>query len=129
MLKPVLIVIGTICVVLGFIGIFLPVLPTTPFLLLAAACYMRSSQKLYNKLLENKYFGPYIKDYYEERGIPLHAKVMALVILWPSLISSLVFFIDFFWARVAVTIVGLLVSIYILSIKTKRINRKEGKRC
>ncbi|NMA67862.1 MAG: DUF454 domain-containing protein [Desulfitobacterium sp.] len=125
--KPVLIVLGTIFVVLGFIGMFLPVLPTTPFLLLAAACYMRSSEKLYNKLIENRYFGSYIKDYYEERGIPLHGKIMAMVIMWPSLICSIVFFIDFFWAKVAVGIVGVLVSAYILSLKTKRIDKRKGR--
>ncbi len=126
MLKPVLIVIGSICVILGFIGMFLPVLPTTPFLLLAAACFLKSSQKLYDKLVENKYLGSYIKDYYEERGIPLHAKVLALSTLWPSLIFSMVFFIDFFWARVAVTIIGILVSLYLLSLKTKRIDKRAG---
>lgn len=127
MLKPILIVIGTICTALGFIGIFLPVLPTTPFLLLAAACYLRSSQRLYDWLLSNKYFGSYIRDYYEDRGIPLHAKVAALSLLWPSLICSIVFFIDFFWAKVAVATIGVLVSAYILSIKTKKIDKRKGK--
>jgi len=66
-----LIVVGTISTALGILGIFVPILPTTPFLLLAAACYSRSSQRFYDWLLNNKYFGNYIRNYLEKKGIPL----------------------------------------------------------
>ena len=66
-----LIIAGTIFLVFGIIGIFLPILPTTPFLLLAAACYARSSKRFYNWLMNNKWFGNYIKNYNEGRGVPL----------------------------------------------------------
>ena len=72
---------GTIFVVLGGLGVLLPGLPTTPFLILAAACYIRSSQKLYDWLIANKTFGPYLKDYREGKGIPRRAKKIALVMM------------------------------------------------
>ena len=68
---------GTFFVGLGIIGIFLPLLPTTPFLLLAAACYARSSKRFYNWLLNNKWFGNYIKNYRERKGIPLQIKIIS----------------------------------------------------
>ena len=70
-IRAVLIVAGTLCVGLGALGIFLPLLPTTPFLLLAAACYARSSQRFYDWLLNNKYLGQYITGYVQRRGYPL----------------------------------------------------------
>tara|TARA_B100000941_G_scaffold206745_1_gene150953 strand:- start:4660 stop:5097 length:438 start_codon:yes stop_codon:yes gene_type:complete len=68
---------GSTFVAIGTIGIFVPGLPTTVFLLLAAACYVRSSEKLYNWLINNKTFGKYIKDFREGRGMPMRAKIFA----------------------------------------------------
>ena len=121
MLRVILISIGTISVILGTIGIFLPVIPTTPFLLLAGACYMRSSEKLHNWLLENKWLGPYIRDYYEGKGIPLRAKIVSVSLLWLSLIISIVYFIDIMWVRIFLLGVGLAVTVFILTRKTKKI--------
>jgi uncharacterized protein len=70
---------------LGAVGIFLPVLPTTPFLLLAAACYCRSSDKLYQWLMGNKWFGTYIKNYREGKGLSIKTKIIALTVLWVSI--------------------------------------------
>ncbi|MBM01599.1 MAG: hypothetical protein CL762_02635 [Chloroflexi bacterium] len=69
---------GSIFVGIGAIGIFVPGLPTTIFLILAAACYIRSSEKLYNWLIRNKTFGKYIKDFREGKGMPIRAKITAL---------------------------------------------------
>ena len=80
--------IGTICVGLGVLGIILPLLPATPFLLLASACYVRGSERLNRRLLENKYLGPYIVNIKERRGLPLRAKVYTLLLLWPSILFS-----------------------------------------
>jgi len=68
---------GSVFVGIGTIGIFVPGLPTTVFLILAAACYVRSSEKLYNWLIKNKTFGKYIRDYREEKGMPKKAKIVA----------------------------------------------------
>ena len=71
------ITLGSIFVAIGTIGIFVPGLPTTVFMLLAAACYVRSSERLYNWLIRNKTFGKYIKDYREGKGMPIKAKIFA----------------------------------------------------
>lgn len=80
-----LIIAGTLCVILALIGVLFPVLPTTPFLLLAAVCYGRSSEKFYHWLLNNGLFGRYIRNYREGRGIPLKQKVITIGLLWLSI--------------------------------------------
>lgn len=82
---------GTICVALGAIGIVLPILPTTPFLLAAAACYYKSSPRLHRWLLNNKYFGEYIRNYTEGKGLTAKTKVTALTVLWATISISIVF--------------------------------------
>ncbi|MDQ3803466.1 MAG: YbaN family protein [Acidobacteriota bacterium] len=86
--KIVLNTLGTVCVGLGVLGIVLPLLPATPFLLLASACFVRGSERLNRRLLGNKYLGPYITNIKERRGMPLRAKVYTLLLLWPSLLLS-----------------------------------------
>lgn len=81
MKKKLFLLLGFISVILGTLGIFLPLLPTTPFLLLAALCFERSSDKFYNMLIENRYFGKYLKDYREKKGITMKNKIAALAIL------------------------------------------------
>ena len=82
---------GTICVVLGAIGMVLPLLPTTPLLLAAAACYCKSSDRMYNWLLNNKWFGEYIRNYKEGKGLPMKTKITALTVLWITISFSTVF--------------------------------------
>ncbi|MGZ8291006.1 MAG: YbaN family protein [Telluria sp.] len=84
-MKIALNVIGSIAVVLAILGIFLPLLPTTPFLLLASGCFARGSTRMHGWLLGNKVCGKYIRDYEEGRGIPVRGKVTALLILWGSI--------------------------------------------
>ena len=74
--------VGVIAVVLGVIGIFLPMWPTTPFLLLAAACFVRSSERLYTWLIEHRRLGCYVRDYMSGKGIPLRAKQVSLTLMW-----------------------------------------------
>ena len=118
-LRMVLLVIGWLSVVLGVIGIFVPVLPTTPFLLLAAACFVRSSRRFYLWLVEHPRLGPWIRDYLEGQGIPLKGKVYALVLMWAS-ISLSCFLVPLPWARGVMLTSAVLVSIYILRQKTLR---------
>jgi uncharacterized membrane protein YbaN (DUF454 family) len=85
---------GTICVVLGAVGIVLPILPTTPFLLAAAACYYKSSPRMHHWLLNNKWFGEYIRNYQEGKGLTLKTKVTALSVLWITIGFSTIFMLD-----------------------------------
>jgi uncharacterized membrane protein YbaN (DUF454 family) len=121
LLKAFLIVIGFIAVGLGILGMFLPILPTTPFLLLAAACFAKSSNRFYHWLLNNKWFGSYIKNYREGKGIPLKIKIMALSFLWSTILLSTIFFLDNIYVRIVLLLIALAVTIHISLIKTKNI--------
>lgn len=92
--KILLITAGTISLALGAIGVVLPIIPTTPFLLLAAACYYRSSKRMHRWLLNNKWFGEYIRNYKGGKGIPLKTKITALVMLWVTIGVSTVFMLN-----------------------------------
>ncbi len=118
-LRMILLIIGWLSVVLGVIGIFLPVLPTTPFLLLAAACFVRSSRRFYLWLVEHPKLGPWIRNYLEGQGIPLKGKVYALVLMWASITLSC-FLVPMPWARGFMLTSAVLVSVYILRQKTLR---------
>lgn len=115
--NTVLAVAGTLCVVMGIIGIFLPLIPTTPFLLLGAACYLKGSQKLYDKLINNKLLGTYIKDYREGRGIPQKSKAYAITLLWISMGYSIVFLVDTTLIRIILVLIAVGVTWHILSLK------------
>lgn len=82
-------IIGTIAVGLAILGVFLPLLPTTPFLLLASACYARGSKRMHAWLLGNKVFGRYLRDFEEGRGIPLRGKIVAVSLMWISILYSI----------------------------------------
>ena len=84
-----LIVIGCISVVLAILGVFLPLLPTTPFLLLASACFVRSSDRLHRWLRHHPIFGEYLRNFEDNRALPLRAKVVSLLLLWPSMMYSI----------------------------------------
>jgi len=111
---------GTIALALGIVGIFLPGLPTTPFLLLSAWCYARSSPRLYTWLMQHPVLGTYIRDYLERRGVPLRAKILALALLWPSIIVTAVFATRLLHARLALLFIAAAVSVHILKLKTLR---------
>jgi uncharacterized membrane protein YbaN (DUF454 family) len=119
-LKYLLIAIGTLSVALGFLGIFLPVLPTTPFLLLAAACYIRSSERFYCWLINNRYCGKYIRDYREKKGIPLKLKIYVISLLWITILASIIFIIDLPVIRILLIVIAVGVTIHLTTIKTIR---------
>ena len=114
------IIAGSISLTLGIIGIFLPLLPTTPFLLLAAACYARGSSRLHNWLLNNKMFGKYIRNYREGKGIPARSKVLALTLLWLTIGFSIFYIIPILIVKIILFTIAILVSIYIMSLPTLR---------
>ena len=114
----VLIIVGSFFAGLGILGIFLPLLPTTPFLLLAAACYIRSSERLYDWLMNNKWIGRYIKNYLEGKGVPLKSKVLSISALWITIGYSVFFVVNIFSVRVILILIAIGVTMHLLSIRT-----------
>lgn len=114
-----LVVIGTVALALGVIGIVVPVLPTTPFLLLAAACYARSSERLHRWLMNNRYLGEPIRDYRDRRAVKLHVKLYALVVLWAGIALSIVAS-GGFWLTLPLVAIALAVTAHILRLRTIR---------
>ncbi len=91
--KTILILLGSIALFLGALGIFVPGLPTTPFLLLSAGLYVRSSEKLYNKLIGNRIFGPYITGFQKHKCMPLRTKIYSILLMWVMITLSCSLFI------------------------------------
>ena len=110
---------GSLFVLLGVLGIFLPVLPTTPFLLLAAACYARASRRIYRWLLKHRRFGPLIREWREHRSMPYRAKRTALLLIALSFGVSIVFFVPGWPARLGMAVGGLLLAIWIARIPSR----------
>ncbi len=109
---------GTAFMVIGGVGIILPLLPTTPFLLLAAVCYARSSERWYNWLLYNRWFGSYIRNWHEGKGIPMRTKILSVVFLIMTIGYSAAFVVPFFIGKVALILIAVCVSVHILSFPT-----------
>lgn len=117
-MKYIYILFGSIFVFLGVVGIFLPLLPTTPFLLLAAALYVRSSERLYSWLLHQRLLGPYLRNFMERKAIPLHAKIIAISMMWATMLYCIFFLIPLVWVKILMAAIACGVTIYILSFKT-----------
>ena len=114
------VIVGTISVGIGVVGIIVPVLPTTPFLLLAAICYMRGSQRLYNALLCNRFIGSYVRNYLEGKGMSLKMKIWTLSLLWVAIVCTAAFATDSLIIRIILAVVLTGVSIHILLIRTAK---------
>lgn len=110
---------GTTLLGIGAIGIVLPVLPTTPFVIASFFCFAKSSKKAERWILGNRYFGSYIENYQTRQGVPLDVKIKSLIFLWIMLIASMVY-LNQFYIFLILTLVGLGVSIHILLLKTKK---------
>ncbi len=119
-IKAVLLLTGTISLGLGILGMVLPVLPTTPFLLLSAAAYARGSKRFYHWLMANKWFGPTILSYREGKGIPRKTKITAIAMLWTSILSSVIFFIDNVYLKGLLVVIAIAVTWHLLVIKTSQ---------
>ena len=118
MKKILFIVLGSISLILGVIGIFVPGLPTTPFLLLTAGLYVRSSEKLYNKLINNRFLGHYIISYRENRGLEKKVKIYAIALSWIMILISAFLFTANLMISLIILHVGLIGTIVILLIPT-----------
>lgn len=110
---------GTLFVALGIAGAFLPVLPTTPFMLLAAACYARASTRFYNWLLNNRLFGPTILEWRRYRSIPCRVKWTAIILMAATLSVSIVFFVPWPELQIALSVFGVLLGAYLYRIPSR----------
>ena len=120
--RGLLVAAGLVCFGLGVVGIVVPILPTTPFLLLAAACFLRSSDRLHRWLLGNRVFGEYIRRYRNGEGLRLAAKATTLVLLWATLAFSALAAVParLWWVRLILLAVGAGVTVHILRIRTRK---------
>ncbi|GGK01231.1 membrane protein [Parabacteroides faecis] len=114
------IILGSFFLILGAIGIFVPLLPTTPFWLLTCWFYIRSSEKLYNRVMSNRHFGPYIRNYMVDKAIPLRSKIISVAVMWLSAIFTSLFLVDILWVKILLILISIGVSWHILSFPTKK---------
>lgn len=111
-------ILGVISLGLGVLGAFLPVLPTTPLLLLAAALFLRGNKRLYDWLMNHQKLGPYISNFLKHKAIPRRVKIVSIAALWITLINCAIFVSDHWALRVMFLAIAVGVTIHILSYKT-----------
>jgi uncharacterized membrane protein YbaN (DUF454 family) len=116
--KYTFIIIGMISTAFGIIGIFIPVLPTTPFLVLAAILFSNSSERFLNWLYTNRLCGNYIKNYREGNGLPIKQKIFTVLLLWLTIGTSVIFFTEKLWIRILLLVIALAVTLHLVFIKT-----------
>ena len=119
LLRALLLGIGVLSTALGVLGIFLPLLPTVPLLLLAAACFARSSQRCYAWLLDHPRLGPMVSGYLDGNGIPLRAKVWAILLLWTSISLSTLLLVPILPVKLTLFAVAIGVTVYLLRLPTR----------
>jgi uncharacterized membrane protein YbaN (DUF454 family) len=117
-MKYLCILFGFISLALGVLGIFLPLLPTTPFLLLSATLFARSSPRFYHLLLNHKVLGSYIRSFLADKSIPLHIKIVSISLLWATILCSIFFVVEKHWLQLLLIVIALAVTFHILSFKT-----------
>lgn len=115
-MRGLLLVCGTICVALGVIGIFLPLMPTTVFLLMAAACYARSSERFYQRLVTHRWLGVYIRNSREGRGMRRRDKAVTLTLLWLSIGATMIWTAQTWWLRLLLLAIAAGVTIHVARI-------------
>ena len=127
-MKIVLTLLGLISLGLGIVGIFLPVLPTTPLLLLAAALFLKSNRGLYEWLLNHPKLGPYIRNFMEYKAIPLKIKILSVSMVWITLLCCAVFVAKVFWFRLFFVGLAIAISLHILQYKTLHNSNQKNKK-
>ncbi len=124
--KYALIIVGTFFAGLGILGIFLPVLPTTPFLLLAAACYGKSSQRFHHWLFNNRWLGSYIKNYRKKTGTSLRTKIISITFLWITIGYSAFYVIDVMYGKIILVLIVAGVTIHIISLRMQKHSKESN---
>jgi hypothetical protein len=119
LVRALLLTAGTLCVALGLLGIALPLLPTTPFLLLAAACYARASRRFYGWLLSNRTFGPLIYEWRRHHSIPYRTKISAILLMSATLATSIIFFVKLLWLQIGLALMGVVLAIWMYRLPSR----------
>jgi uncharacterized membrane protein YbaN (DUF454 family) len=119
--RALLIVTGTLSVGLGVLGIFLPLLPTTVFLLLGAACYARSSPRFYQGLVNHRWLGVYIRSSREGRGMRRRDKAITLGLLWAGIGATMIWSVDAPWLRVLLAGIATGVTVHVVKLPAFRL--------
>ncbi len=119
LVRRLLIVAGMACVLLGVVGIFLPLLPTTPLMLLAAACFARSSRRFHDWLLANRTFGPLILEWERHRSIPRRTKLSAIALMSATLAVSIVFFVEPPWLQALLAVFGVVLAVWMYRLPSR----------
>jgi uncharacterized membrane protein YbaN (DUF454 family) len=117
---------GTVALGLGIAGVFLPVLPTTPFVLLAAACYARASARFYNALLNNPAFGPLVVEWRRHRSIPYRTKIYAIVLMSATLAASILLAVRNPYAQAVLAALGIALAVWMYRIPSRDAPRGAG---
>lgn len=117
-LRALLVAAGFACVVLGVLGIFLPVLPTVPFLLLAAACFTRSSEKFYAWLIDHAHLGPIVRPYLDGAGLKRSTKFKAISLIWVSIAISIYLLGGRTWVQATLFVIACCISLYLANLPT-----------
>ena len=113
---------GTLFVGIGLVGVVLPVLPTTPFMLLAAGCYVRASPRFYSWLLNTRAFGPLIREWRQYRSIPRRTKLTAIVLMALTLSTSIALFVTQPYAQVAMALFGCVLATWLYRIPSRELS-------
>ncbi|MHC1705618.1 MAG: YbaN family protein [Tenuifilaceae bacterium] len=122
--RAILLFFGILALVLGFIGVFVPLLPTTPFLLIASYCFVRSSNRFNSWLLNNRVLGPFIKDYVNKRAIKKKIKWITIIVLWTTILISIVLIKSFLWVKILLIVIAAGVTIHIVSLRNSNGEQK-----
>jgi len=117
-MKKFLVVLGFLSLAIGIFGIVIPLLPTTPFLLLSAACFLKGSDRMYRWLMNHKLFGEYIRNFREKKAIPLRTKILAVSLLWITILFSIFFMVESIYLRIMLAAIAIAVTVHILHFKT-----------
>jgi hypothetical protein len=117
---------GSVALALGILGIFLPLLPTTPFVLLAAACYARGSEHFHQWLLANRTFGPMVREWEGHRSLPYRTKVTAIVLMSITMTVSIVFFVRPGWLKLVLALFGVGLAVWMYRIPSRDRPRHTG---
>ncbi len=119
-IKYILAILGLISLLIGVLGIFIPLLPTTPFLLLSATLFMKSSTRLYNWLMNHKYLGKYIKNYLQYKVISKKTKISSISLLWIAITISIVLVVEKLVFKILLLAIAIAITIHILSFKSNK---------
>ena len=117
--RVLLVAAGTLCLMLAVLGVFTPVLPTTPFVLLAAACYARASTRFHRMLLNNRTFGPIIREWERYHSIPRRVKFIAIAMMATTLSISVIFFVEPTWLKGALVAFGFVLAFWMARIPSR----------